>query len=92
MPHADGCQTNVSEGAVLPRSQVGPDREVELLRTFVPERARLDSERLTAGGADQAALEETGPCGGTSYCCSSRTSPIRHPRHRHRRSLERPGR
>jgi hypothetical protein len=45
----------------MSRKQDGPDREVELLRTFVSERARRESERLTAGKADQADLEETGP-------------------------------
>jgi hypothetical protein len=45
----------------MPRKQDGPDRDVELLRTFVSGRARLQSERLPAPKADQAALEEAGP-------------------------------
>jgi hypothetical protein len=41
--------------------QEGPDREIESLQSLLWERARRESERLTAAEADQALLEETGP-------------------------------
>jgi hypothetical protein len=41
----------------MPSKQEEPDPEVDFLRTFVSERARLQAERLTAREADQAALE-----------------------------------
>jgi hypothetical protein len=47
----------------MPNEQDEPDPEIEFLRTFVSERARLQAERLTAREADQAALEEAGSIG-----------------------------
>jgi hypothetical protein len=45
----------------MPSKQDEPDPEVEFLRTFVSERARLQAEQLAARKAEQAALEETDP-------------------------------
>jgi len=45
----------------MPSKQDEPDPEIEFLRTFVSERARLQAEWLTAREAEQAALEEAGP-------------------------------
>ena len=45
----------------MPSKQDEPDPDVEFLRTFVSERARLQAEQLAARNADQAALEETDP-------------------------------
>lgn len=41
----------------MPSKQEEPDPEVEFLQTFVSERVHRQTERLTAGQADQAALE-----------------------------------
>jgi hypothetical protein len=45
----------------MPSKQEEPDPDIDFLRTFVSERARLQAEQLAGQKADQAALEEPDP-------------------------------
>jgi len=51
----------MGKGARMPSKQEEPDPDIDFLRTFVSERARLQAEQLAARNADQAAVEEPDP-------------------------------
>jgi hypothetical protein len=51
----------MGKGARMPSKQEEPDPDIDFLRTFVSERARLQAEQLAARNADQAALEKPDP-------------------------------
>jgi ribosomal protein S18 len=57
----DRLNAQQGKGARMPSKQEEPDPDIDFLRTFVSERARLQAEQLAGQKADQAALEEPDP-------------------------------